>query len=194
MASILEEAVTMMSRLFRILGGIGLLGLLCGCASTLESTMDYDQQFDFSTVRKIAIQPVDRTELSTITISDMQVERIDQALAAELQAKGFEIVTDNRQADMYLTWHLVTEERTDIRSYNSMSYYNCWRCGPAVADVSVRQYTQGTFITDMIDPLRNQSVWRSVIASRLQPQPDPEQADMRRQEAARAVFAEFPPL
>ena len=67
MASILEEAVTMMSRLFRILGGIGLLGLLCGCASTLESTMDYDQQFDFSTVRKIAIQPVDRTELSTIT-------------------------------------------------------------------------------------------------------------------------------
>jgi hypothetical protein len=123
----------------------------------------------------------------------MQVERIDQALAAELQRKGFEIVSTTEQADLYLTWHLVTEERTDVRSYNSMSYYNCWRCGPMVSDISVRQYTQGTFITDMIDPRRNQSVWRSIIESRLQPQPDPEKADARRQEAAAAVLAGFPP-
>lgn len=170
-----------------------ILALASACSTPLKATMDFDSQFDFSGVQKIAIQPVDRANLSMIRISDMQVERIDQSLAAELERKGFQIVADNAEADMFLTWHLVTEERTDVRTYNSMSYYNCWRCGPNVSDVSVRQYTQGTFIVDMIDPARNQSVWRSIIQSRLQSNPDPQQAPARREEAARAIFAEFPP-
>ena len=183
----------MRCRFFQVLAAIALVTLASACTTTLEATMDFDSKFDFSTVRKIAIQPVDRTNVSMISISDMQVDRIDAALADELQRRGYQVVSDNRDADLLLTWHLVTEERTDVRTYNSMSYYNCWRCGPNVSDVSVRQYTQGTFIVDMIDPMRNQSVWRSIIESRLQSRPDPEQAPARRQEAARAIFAGFPP-
>ncbi len=183
----------MILRLIQALSAAAMLALASACSTPLEATMDFDPQFDFSKVSKIAIQPVDRSNLSMIRISDMQVDRIDAALAAELGRKGFEVVADNAGADMFLTWHLVTEERTDVRTYNSMSYYNCWRCGPSVSDVSVRQYTQGTFIVDMIDPARNQSVWRSIIESRLQSNPDPAEAPARREEAARAVFAEFPP-
>ncbi len=80
-----------------------------------------------------------------------------------------------------------------MRSYNSASYYNCWRCGPSVSDVSVRQYTEGTFIVDMIDPMRGQSVWRSTIQSKLSSSPDPETAPERRREAAVAMFSHFPP-
>jgi Domain of unknown function (DUF4136) len=173
--------------------GLFIMAVVTGCASSLQAVTDFDSQFNFSTVRKIAIQPIDRSNLNSIRVSDMQVSRVNQALAAELQSKGFEIVTENSEADVYLTWHLVTEERVDVRSYNSMSYYNCWRCGPAVSDVSVRQYTQGTFIVDMIDPARNQSVWRSVIESRLQSNPNDQASAERRAEAATAVFVEFPP-
>lgn len=180
-------------RYLQALAATALLAMVSACTTPLEATMDFDPQFDFSKVQKIAIQPVDRSSLSMIRVSDMQVDRIDAALAGELQRKGYQVVTDNAQADMFLTWHLVTEERTDVRTYNSMSYYNCWRCGPNVSDVSVRQYTQGTFIVDMIDPARNQSVWRSIIESRLQSNPDPADAPARRQEAAAAIFAEFPP-
>jgi hypothetical protein len=183
----------MILRFLQAVAAVTLLALVSACTTPLEATMDFDSQFDFSQVQKIAIQPVDRTSLSMISVSDMQVDRIDEALGNELQSKGFQIVSDNAQADMFLTWHLVTEERTDVRTYNSMSYYNCWRCGPSVSDVSVRQYTQGTFIVDMIDPARNQSVWRSIIESKLQSNPDPEQAPARRQAAAAAIFAQFPP-
>lgn len=180
-------------RPIQALAALALLALVSACTTPLEANMDFDSQFDFSKVQKIAIQPVDRTSLSMIRISDMQMDRIDAALGAELERKGFVLVADNAQADMFLTWHLVTEERTDVRTYNSMSYYNCWRCGPSVSDVSVRQYTQGTFIVDMIDPVRNQSVWRSIIESKLQSEPDPESAPARRQEAAQAIFTQFPP-
>ena len=180
-------------RSFQLAFAAFLVALVTACTTPLEANMDFDNQFDFSKVRTVAITPVDRTELSSIRISDMQISRVDEALTTELQRKGFEVVGNASQADVVLTWHLVTEERTDVRTYNSASYYNCWGCGPAVSDVSVRQYIQGTFIVDMIDPVRNQSVWRSVIESRLNSEPDPQKSAINRQEAAQAVFAQFPP-
>ena len=172
-----------------------LLPLLAACGSTpLESTSDFNQNYDFSKVRNIAFQPIDRAKLNTIRVSDMQVERINEALASDLRRKGFTLVDDNKEADLLLVWHLVTQEKTDVRSYNSASYYNCWRCGPSVSDVSVRQYTEGTFIVDMIDPMEGKSVWRSTIQSKLSSNPDPETAPERRREAAMAIFARFPPL
>jgi hypothetical protein len=167
--------------------------MLAACASGPQAVTDFDQRFDFSGVETFTILPIDRTELNSIRVSDLQVERVNTALAGELVRKGYRQVEDSANADLWLSWHLVTEERMDVRSYNSMSYYNCWRCGPAVSDVSVREYTEGTFIVDMIDPLRNRSVWRSVIQSRLKNNPNDKASAERRREAARAVFVEFPP-
>jgi hypothetical protein len=62
-----------------------------------------------------------------------------------------------------------------------------------VADVNVRQYTEGTFIVDLIDPMRSRSVFRSTIQSRLKEQPDPEKGAERRARAATAVLKPFPP-
>lgn len=167
---------------------------LSACGSTpLEAVSDFDAGFDFSKARNIAFMPIDRANLNAITVSDMQVNRINEALEDDLRRKGFSIVKDPQQADLLAVWHLVTQEKTDIRSYNSASYYNCWRCGPAVSDVSVRQYIVGTFIVDMIDPIRGQSVWRSTIESKLNSKPDPETAPERRREAAMAIFSNFPP-
>lgn len=167
------------------------------CSSTpLTATIDHDPNFDFTKVRKIAIQPVDRTVASTIAISDMQVARINEAFTDELSRRGMEVVPNNADADMLMTWHLVTQERTDVRTYNTMSAHHrsCWGC-PATTgtDVRVRQYTQGTLIVDLVDPSRLQSVWRSIIQSRLREQSDPEAAAELRREAAAAIFEGFPP-
>ena len=179
-----------------LLAGLALAttALLNACATPLEATADFDDSFDFSGVKSIGIQAYDRTTVSSVRISDMQVDRINVTLSDELERKGFRMVEDNAQADLIMTWHLVTQEKTDVRTYNSASYYNCWRCGPNVSDVSVRQYTEGTFIVDMIDPNRNRSVWRSIIQSRLKSEPDPAKSAQNRREAAIAIFAEFPPL
>ncbi|MCB1679376.1 MAG: DUF4136 domain-containing protein [Halioglobus sp.] len=172
------------------------LALAAACSSSsrpLVADTDYDSQYDFSRVRTIAIAPLDRTTAEAVSISDMQVSRINQALAQELQARGYQMVPDAGEADLLLSWHLVVQDKTDVRSYNSMSYYNCWRCGPPVSDISVYRYQQGTFIVDLIDPVRNRSVWRATIQSRLHSEPDPAQSEVRRTEAARAIFAQFPP-
>ncbi|MEM1111457.1 MAG: DUF4136 domain-containing protein [Pseudomonadota bacterium] len=178
----------------RTLAALTLLTLVTACSTPLEAVMDFDQRYDFTGISKIGVLPVDRAAANAAMLSDMDINRITTALTDELFRKGFTVVEDDREADLLMAWHLVTQERTDVRTYNSMSYYNCWRCGPAVSDVSVRQYTQGTFIVDMIDPLRNQSVWRSTIESRLNSTSTSNEDDSLRREAAAASFAEFPPF
>lgn len=169
-----------------------LLLAACNTTPSLEARTDYKQDYDFSGVDKIAIQPVRRANLEAVRISDMQVSRLNNAFRDALQARGMSVVDDNAQADLLMTWHLVTDERTDVRTYNTSSFYNCWRCGPTMSNVSVRQYTQGTLIVDMIDPKSLRSVWRSIVQTRLR-QSNEEQAAALRKEAARASFADFPP-
>ena len=184
-----------MTPAMRILSIFFAISLTAACSTTsLEAINDFDSAYDFSEVSQFAILPIDRTEAAQTLLSDMQVSRIDEALAAELRSRGYEVVGDRADADLYLSWHLVTREKTDIRAYNASSAYNCWRCGPPVSDVSVRQYTEGTFIVDLIDPERNRSVWRSTIQSRLNTKPDPEKAAKNRALAAEAIFAPYPPV
>ena len=183
-----------MSRPDRLILMASLVLALCACSSTPthNALMDFDPNFNFSGVRNIAIQPFDRSNAASVTVSDIQVARIREALTTELERRGFNVVAENSAADMLLAWHLVTQERTDVRSFNTASRYNCWSC-PTNNRVTVRQYTQGTFIVDLIDPVSLNSVWRSTLQSRMRSEPDPERAAENRSSAARAVFAEFPP-
>ena len=180
---------------YRALLGLSLAVLLAACSSTPTATMDFDPGFDFSGVRKIAIQPIKRTVASQAILSDMQIGRVNASLTAELQRRGFQVVQSNADADMLLAWHLVTQERTDVRTFNDTTRYNCWNCRGmgASTNVSVRQYTHGTFIVDMIDPARMQAVWRAVFESRMRDHSDPARAAEARDTAVAAALADFPP-
>lgn len=137
------------------------------CSSTPTATMDFNPDVDFSAVRTIAIQPIKRTVASQAILSDMQIDRVNASLTAELQRRGFQVVQNNADADMLLAWHLVTQERTDVRTFNTSTRYNCWNCRSmgmgSGTNVTVRQYTQGTFIVDMIDPGSLQAVWAGTL-------------------------------
>ena len=78
------------------------LVVVAGCASTPTAQMDFDPGFDFSAVKTIAIQPIDRTVASTVIVSDMQVSRINEALTAELARRGYQVVDNNADADLLL--------------------------------------------------------------------------------------------
>ena len=120
------------------------------------------------------------------------------------------MVDDPAEADMLISWHLVTQHKTDVRTYETPTYgagvayghspygrynrysmYSCWSCAPTRTEVSVQEYTEGTFIVDMIDPELRKSVWRGVTQSRLKGQHAEDQGKYN--DAATAIFASFPP-
>ncbi len=178
--------------------------LLAACASgPPQPVVDYKTDYNFKAVKKIAfLRDTGQVYgVNPLQLSDMQRDRIHEALAFALTNRGFEMVADAAQADLLVSWNLVTEQVTDVDSWGSlgMGYggayglyggYNCWSCVPG-QNISVRSYTQGTFIVDMIDRTLDKSVWRGVTQSPLKGNKREDQDKYN--EAATAIFASFPP-
>jgi hypothetical protein len=195
-------------RLPLVLSIIASVLLLGACASgQLKPDIDFSESYDFSTVHKVAFfeGSGDVSGDNPLQLSDFQVERINKALGDAVASRGVEVVTDVNDADLLLSWHLATQYKTDVRTYetpavgygygrgyggyNRYSMYSCWSCSNT--EVSVSNYTEGTFIIDMIDPGLKKSVWRSVTQSKLKG--DHEYDEGKYNEAAARLIGSFPP-
>lgn len=180
--------------------------LVTACSSAPpKPNIDFKQDYDFQKVTKIALYD-ESGKVSgdnPMQLSDIQIDRIDEALSTALETRGITIVSDPTQADLLLSWHLVTQHKTDVRTYETPSYgagygryggynrysmYQCWNCSNT--EVRVNNYTEGTFIVDMIDPQLEKSVWRSVTQSKLKGHPDESRENLNA--AANRILGTFP--
>ena len=187
--------------------GVTIMGLAACATKPPEPVVDYAPDYDFGQSKTIGFYALsgEVTGNSPNDLTDFQRDRIDDALKSALQQKGFTFVSKTSEADLLLTWHLNMVDKTDVKTYNTSSYgvsagysrynryamYNCYNCMNQT-DVRVTEYTQGTFIIDMIDPERNASIWRSVTQSKLKEETIRDQAAL--DAAAIRVLANFPSL
>ena len=186
------------------------IALIAACASTPPTpTVDYKSDYNFMDVKKLAFY--DESGMvggnNPVPMSDMERERIDTALETAFRNKGFEILDEDNaaEADLLISWTLILNDKTDVRTYqapasgmnmgynrfggyNRYSMYNCWSC--TQTEVSVKNYTEGTFIVDMISPELKRSVWRSEVQSRLKGEPSHDQDKYNA--AAERILASFP--
>ena len=182
-----------MLRIKLIAAVICLLGLQACSSSLPQPVVDYKTDYDFAALESVSLLPYRTQKRSSLLLSDMTYGRIDTALLHALSGKGISTGKPAADADLVLSWFLVEQEQTAVRAYDSNSYYHCWRCGPAVSDVSITRYTEGTLIVDLIDLNNNQSVWRGVMQQRVPANPEIEHQQERLDALARQMFRDFPP-
>ena len=182
-----------------------LLALTACATKPPEPVVDFAPDYDFGQTKTIGFYALsgEVTGNNPTELTDFQRDRIDAALKSALEAKGFTFVDKTADADLLLSWHLNLMDKTDVKTYNNPSYgasvgysrynryamYNCYNCMNQT-DVRVSEYTQGTFIIDMIDPDENASVWRSVTQSKLKEETIRDQAAL--DSAAARVLAACP--
>ena len=182
-----------------------LLALAACATKPPEPVVDFAPDYNFGQTKTIGFYALsgEVTGNNPTELTDFQRDRIDAALKSALEAKGFTFVDKTADADLLLSWHLNLMDKTDVKTYNSPSYgasvgysrynryamYNCYNCMNQT-DVRVSEYTQGTFIIDMIDPDESASVWRSVTQSKLKEETIRDQAAL--DSAAARVLAAFP--
>ncbi len=174
---------------------LGLLFVLTGCVSIFpgKAAIDYKKGYDFTTVSRLALAPVDESSRRDPLLDEATVAQFDSALSEAVAGQGLEMVDDPAQAQLLLRWHLVTRDAQDVREYNSESYFRCWRCGPSISGRSVEDITLGTFIVDMIDPELNQSVWRGVLQGEVEAEQSPAEQARRIKKACQQMLSSFPP-
>lgn len=183
------------------------ISVLGACASGPPvADVDYDPAYQFTDVKKIAFYAKSGKTSGTnpTRMTDFQKERVDSGLRRALESRGFEVVDQSAEADLLISWHLNTVEKQDIRTtsspnygmsmgysrYNRYAMYSCYDCF-GTTDTRVTEYTQGTFIVDMIDPQKRESVWRSVTQSKLKGEALKDQAKI--DQGAMIVLKGFPP-
>lgn len=75
-----------------------------------DVTIDYDHDFDFSSVKTVAYVA---TEDSNVR-DQLTDERIKSAIVSELKEGGLEPVDSD--ADLYITYHVTTEDNTVLNT------------------------------------------------------------------------------
>lgn len=191
---------------FSLLASLALGLILTGCASgPSKPDVDFKSDYDFSQIKTIGLYAKSGQVSgdNPMQLSDIQKDRVNVALRQALELKDLTFVADPKQADALLSWHLVTQFKTDIRTYdtpamygpyygyNRYARYSCWSCMGGSTEVVSSNYTDGYFIVDIIDPELRKSVWRGTVHSRLKGEQIKDQQAAN--EAAVRIFEQFPP-
>lgn len=110
--------------------------------------------------------------------NDIIQQRITSAFDAAMQARGFRLVSDPRQATLLTSYHIGLENRTEVRADNfgapmgaACGFRGCiggwgWYGAPTT-NVSTINYTHGTVIFDIVDSASGELAWRSMSQQRV---------------------------
>jgi len=131
---------------------------------------DYSKDFDFSQLHTFTFR-TERDSKDPLTAKTIEAQRIQNALAQQFQANGFTETSDN--PDFIVAFYSRTQEKTQVNS-TGFGYGRGWGWGYGVPfrgrwrwglgpDIWTSTYTQGCVMADIIDPRKNEVVWRGVV-------------------------------
>ena len=151
---------------------LGVLFLLTAVSTGFGASTksDYQKDFDFSQLRTFAFR-TDRDSKDPLAAKTLEAQRIQDALANQLQASGFTASSDN--PDFIVAFYSRTQQKTQVNDTGfgfgpgwgwgyGVPFRGRWRWGYG-PDIWTSTYTQGCVMADIIDPKTNEVVWRGVV-------------------------------
>ena len=161
-------------KVFRMTVAGVLLLVAAAAAFGLSVKSDYEKNYDFSRLRTFAFK-TDRASDDPLSTNTIEAGRIQNALAAQLQANGFNQSQEN--PDFIVAFYSRTREKTQVQSTGFGPGFGFgrgfgwgygipgrgrwrWGYGP---DIWTTTFTQGCIMADIIDAQTNELVWRGVV-------------------------------
>lgn len=163
--------------------------VVTAACSGISTSTDWDETYDFSELSTYAWM---EQELEG-GVSEIMVRRIYAAVDDELTSKGLR-GAEARTADVLLAYHTGSQDRQhyDTYGYGAGSWWGGY-WGGGMTTTTVRTYTEGTLILDVIDRERNELVWRGSASKTIDEMESPEERVQTIQEAVRKLLSDFPP-
>lgn len=182
-----------------LLASVFLSAVLAGCSSPVDINTDYTPETDFSaykTYRWLNAEPREPGSLEVVG-GDIFDKRMRHHVDRVLADKGFTKL-DSGPVDFKVNYDVLTEERQDIRTYNTGGYAGYGRGyygygGMSTTETRVTNYTQGTVILDIIQADDNLLVWRGTVDGRVTKDKTPEEREAGFEKVVGQLLANFPP-
>jgi hypothetical protein len=166
----------------------GLILAAAGC-SGISTTSDWDESYDFSSLSTYAWMEQGLEG----GVSQIMLRRMYAAVDDDLAAKGFG-KKDIYTADVLFAYHTGTQDRQqyDTYGYGAGGWWGGY-WGGGMTTTSVRTYTEGTLILDVVDRESNELVWRGSASKTIDQMDSPEQRVKTIQDAVSSLLKDFPP-
>jgi uncharacterized membrane protein len=148
-----------------VCGSLFLLMVTAAFGMSVKS--DYDKNFDFASLHTFAFK-TDRAANDPLRTNTIEGERIQNALAAQLEANGF---SQSPDSDFIVAFYSRTREKTQVQSFGygpgfgwgyGIPYRARWRWGFG-PDIWTTTYNQGCVMVDIINRPTSELVWRGVV-------------------------------
>ena len=159
---------------------LALAAIAAGCSSvSVES--DYDDRVDFTLFQTYAWppQPALSEAVQARGGGDFLIERIQDAVDEELQAKGMREVAVS-EANLLVTHRIGVVEKLQVND-------------PFFSYDQYTTYEEGTLLIDLEDARTKKLLWRGTGQTRLKEIDEPEEREERVREVVRAILAQYPP-
>ena len=195
-------------RVFRLtfVGALFLIAVSAAFGMSVKS--DYEKNFDFSQLHTFAFR-TDRASNDPLSTNTLEAGRIQNALAAQLEANGFTQATGN--PDFIVAFYSRSKQETQVQSTGGFGPgigpgfgprfgfgrgfgwgYGIpgrgrwrWGYGP---NIWTTNYTQGCVMADIIDPRTNDLVWRGMVMDTIN---GVGQSEKQSDQAARDLVKQF---
>ena len=168
---------------------LSLVSLAIVTSASAKVSVDYDRTADFRARRTYAWMK------GTEAPNTLVEKRIRAAVDEQLQAKGLTRVEG--QADLHVITHATTTtgSRLDVTNYgygDNVGWEGFTARTPGT-NVAMREYSTGTLVVDLVDPIANKLIWRGVATEALGINPNPEKVSKKVLKVTRSMFRDFPP-
>lgn len=189
-----------------LLAGL-VLWWLSGCSSTPSVVTDYDTAFSFGELESFRVEATERDDPNSLLISPFTLMHLQRLIEQQLQDR-YELVqeaSDEEQeasgettADFLVRYHIVTEDRLDVRNHDPRFGFGLYGYGPwyrysYTPGPQARVYRQGTLVIDVVRARDEQPLWRGVSEQRLADSLTPQERRERLSAAATEILSRFPP-
>jgi hypothetical protein len=178
------------TQLRRVLAVAGTLAL-AACAHNIEvrTIAAPDATFTGRSTFRILPTPIRRggsplAANDPMLVNSITYEAIRNEIARAFEARGYQFAPAN--ADLEIAYYASAAPVMDIRTFD----YGYDRRGFPRQYVDVVQYTQGTVIIDVIDPMTRKLLWRGQAVAAVSSDPNKYAKELRK--AVDAIVAKFP--
>ncbi len=173
----------------RKLFAAGGAALALAACSGISTTSDWDQSYDFSSLSTYAWME----QGLEAGVSEILLRRMYAAVDDDLATKGFTLTEPDR-ADFLMAYHTGTQDRQqyDTYGYGAGGWWGGY-WGGGMTTTTVRTYTEGTLILDMISREENELIWRGSASKTIDQMDSPEQRVNTVQAAVAKLLKDFPP-
>jgi len=185
----------------RINGLMGVLFALAlvGCGGGIDISSDWDPGADFSNLK--TYQFADRVSTADDDpriFNDITIRRVHTALNYALQARGYELVTSG-EPDFKVGWHGSIDKKMNMETvHNDYDYKTTGWVSPhdpraPQSKTYVNEWEEGTLIIDIIDPKKNELMWRGTGTALVDDNVSAEKDQSNLNDAVAKILKAFPP-